>query len=137
MLRPRAPFARYARRRAGYSRAVGEKTAEKIARNNSLFRDANNDIEAAAAGFGIAPGRWTPFICECSDPQCMQIVRVTLDEYRHVRSDPRWFVHAIGHETEVEGAVRPVEEHDRFVIVEKIGEAGSIAAELAGERTET
>jgi hypothetical protein len=116
---------------------MGDEGAEKIARNNSLFRDANEDIEAAAAEFGIEAGRWTPFICECSDPRCMQIVRVTLAEYRHVRSDPRWFVHAVGHETEVKGVVRPVEEHDRFTIVEKIGEAGSIAAELAAEPKET
>jgi hypothetical protein len=113
-----------------------ETSAEKIARNNSLFREANDDIEAAATKFGIAPDRWTPFICECSDPKCVQIVRLTLEEYRRVRTEPTWFVHVPDHETVVEGAVRPVEQHERYTIVEKIGAAGSLAAELAGERNE-
>lgn len=110
---------------------------EKIARNNSMFRDANEDIEAAAGDFGLTPDLMSPFICECSDTRCMQIVRLTIEEYRRVRSEPRWFVHAVGHETEIEGAVRPVEEHERYTIVEKIGEAGSHAEQLASEPSET
>jgi hypothetical protein len=111
--------------------------AEKIARNNAVFRDANDQIAAAADDFGLAPDLWSPFLCECSDPTCMKIVRLTLDEYRHARSKPRWFVHAVDHEILVEGAVRPVERHDRYTLVEKIGEAGALAAELAAEPKET
>jgi hypothetical protein len=111
-------------------------TAEKIARNNSVFRAANDDIEAAAIEVGLPPEDWTPFICECSDAHCVQIVRLTLERYRHVRSNPRWFVHAIGHETEIGGAVRPLEHHDDYTIVEKIGLAGDRAAELASEGKE-
>jgi hypothetical protein len=32
---------------------MGDATAEKIARNNSTFRDANNGIEAAAIDHGL------------------------------------------------------------------------------------
>lgn len=116
---------------------MGDAGAEKIARNNSVFREANDQIEAAAADVGLTPDGTSPFICECSDPRCLQIIRLTLEQYRDVRRDPRRFVHAPGHETHVDGVVRPLEHHDGFTIVEKIGEAGSRAAELASEGTET
>lgn len=115
---------------------MDDASAEKIARNNSVFRDANDGIEGAATDLGLPSEDLTPFICECSDARCVQIIRLTLGQYRHVRSDPRWFVHAIGHETEIDGAVRPLEHHENYTIVEKIGKAGDIAAELASERRE-
>ena len=107
--------------------------AEKIARNNAVFRDANDGIERAATTVGLPPEDWTPFICECSDPRCVKIIRLSLDQYRYVRSNPRWFVHALDHETSVDGAVRPLEHHGEYTIVEKIGAAGDLAAELAAE----
>lgn len=113
-----------------------EERAAKIARNNAVFRQANDDLAAAAGEFGLLPESCSPFICECSDPRCVKIVRLTLDEYRHVRGNPRWFVHAPGHETTVDGLVRTVEEREEYTIIEKIGPAGDLAAELASERTE-
>jgi hypothetical protein len=104
--------------------------AEKIARNNSVFRDANEEIAAAAFEFGLSAETTSPFFCECSDPRCLRIVRVTLEDYRHVRSDARRFLHAPDHEIEVDRAVRLVEERDGYTIVEKIGEAGDRAAKL-------
>ena len=113
-----------------------EISAEKIARNDSTFRDANDQIEEAARNFGLPSDNWSPFLCECSDPRCVKVIRLTLDDYRHVRGNPRWFVHADGHEIDVDGAVRPVEHRDGYTVVEKIGEAGDKAAELASERRE-
>jgi hypothetical protein len=110
---------------------MGDAAAEKIARNNSAFRDANDGIDTIAYREGLADGRPVPFICECSDPRCTVIISLTLPEYRRVRRNPRWFAHADGHETDVPGVVQPVERHDRYVIVEKIGAAGEIAARLA------
>lgn len=106
-------------------------TSEKIARNNSVFREANEEIEAAAAAHELGRERLVPFICECSDGRCTKIVRLTLSEYAHVRRDPRWFVHAVGHEVSVEGVVATREQHERYVLVEKIGHAGEVAAQLA------
>ena len=108
-------------------------TPEKIARNNSIFRDANDQIDAAAEAHRLDRDRPAPFICECSDSRCMKIVRLTLEEYEHVRSDPRRFVHALGHEEEVPGSVTTLEKHDRFVVVEKTGHAGDVAARLGKE----
>jgi hypothetical protein len=104
--------------------------AEKIARNNSAFREANERIASAAVGHGLAERGPLPFLCECSDPRCTTIIHLTLDEYRRVRSNPRWFAHAAAHEVAVAGAVAPVEEHDRYTLVEKIGQAGVAAVRL-------
>ena len=39
----------------------------------------------AAERIGI-PGR-LPFICECADRACMEIIRLSIDEYEEVRAD--------------------------------------------------
>ncbi|HWJ33180.1 MAG TPA: hypothetical protein VNR59_12660 [Gaiellaceae bacterium] len=113
---------------------MDDAAAEKIARNNVTFRDANDDIDAAASDYGFGDGRWVPFICECSDERCMRIIQLSLDEYRRARSNARWFLHAPGHEEVVPGAVRRLEDTPRFVLVEKIGYAGEIAGALGDER---
>jgi hypothetical protein len=110
---------------------VEDAAAEKIARNNAVFRDANDEIDAAAADHGLVDGRPVPFICECSDVRCTQIILLTLREYSRVRSNPRWFAHAPGHEESVPGVVQLVDRTERFLLVEKIGRAGRLAGELA------
>lgn len=111
-------------------------TAEKIARNNATFRKANDEIGAAAAQHGLDDGRLVPFLCECSDGGCTEIITLTLVEYERVRSNDRWFAHAAGHEEEVPGAVRLVEAEaaGRYRLVEKVGRAGEVASRLAAER---
>src|SRR5690242_15710701 len=107
--------------------------AEKIARNNAAFREANNRIEDAVIEQGLDPDELMPFICECSDRERVQIVRLTLDEYNHVRSNDRWFAHAVGHEEAIEGAVATVERRSRFILVAKTNHAGEVAENLASE----
>jgi hypothetical protein len=115
------------------TRGMDNASAEKIARNNAAFRSANEEIESAAFSHGIDPEEPAPFICECSDERCTQIIRLTLVEYARVRTNPRWFAHAVGHEGKVAGAVRTVEGNDRYLLVEKVGYAGEVAADLATE----
>ncbi|MGH3003791.1 MAG: hypothetical protein ACRDM1_14200 [Gaiellaceae bacterium] len=112
---------------------MDDPTAEKIAANNGRFREANQQIAAAAADYGLEDGRLVPFVCECSDPGCTELIRLELDDYRRIRGNPRWFVHARGHESSLPGAVRLVEENPRYLLVEKVGRAGQVAAELAEE----
>jgi hypothetical protein len=112
---------------------VDDTAAVKTARNNALFRDANDEIDTAAETHGLDDGRPVPFICECSDPTCMRVISLTLAEYQRVRSNPRWFAHAPGHEEAVPGVVHLVERNDRFALVEKIGRAGEVAGQLAAK----
>jgi len=110
---------------------MDDATAEKIARNNALFRQANEAIAHAATQHGLDQTQPTPFICECSDSTCTKIIRLSLDDYRRVRDNPRWFVHAPDHEVDVTGAVELLEEHETYAVVAKVGHAGRVASRLA------
>jgi hypothetical protein len=117
----------------GLSALIEDASPEKIARNNAVFRDANEAIAVAASRHGLDDGRVVPFICECSDPACTKVIRLTLSQYRSIRDNPRRFAHAKGHEAAISGSVQLVEECDDFAVVEKTGEAGDMAARLASD----
>ena len=101
---------------------------ERIARNNSTFRDANEHISAAAGAYGIESP--IPFICECADARCSEIVRLTREQYEEVRADSRHFLKIPGHQDATPGATAVVAERDGYVIVEKLGRAGEIVEAL-------
>lgn len=105
---------------------------ERIARNQATFREANERINAAAGAYDVAMR--VPFICECADPTCSEVVRLELSEYGEIRADSRRFLNVPGHQAAAQGAGVVVEERDGYVIVEKIGHAGEVA-EALDERT--
>ena len=105
---------------------------ERIAKNDAAFREANERIRAAAEEHA-ADGMRIPFICECADPTCKEIVRLWPDEYREVRSHPRRFLNAPGHQAAAMGAGTVVAERDGWVMVEKQGHAGEVAEALADD----
>lgn len=112
-----------------YAEEFEPTTAERIGRNDALFREANERIAEAAVRYG-AEGR-VPFICECAEPTCREIVRLTLDEYREVRTNPRHFMNAIGHHVAARGWAEVIAQSDRHSVVRKIGRAGDVAAAFA------
>jgi hypothetical protein len=71
-----------------------------------------------------------PFICECADPACTELVRLSLAEYEAVRADSRHFLNAPGHEVNADGYGRVVSNQDGYVVVEKLGEAAKIVEQL-------
>ena len=96
----------------------------------SLFRDVNERIRAIAHETGAQGGREVDFICECVDDLCAERVLLTVDEYERLRSQARCFAVApgAGHvEAEIE---RVVSTHERYWVVEKLGEAGRVAEQL-------
>jgi hypothetical protein len=105
-------------------------SAERIARNDSIFRKANEGIRAAARDELEQP---LPFICECADPACRDIVLMRLAEYRAIRANPRLFLKVPGHEAAAQGWGRVVERHDNYVVVEKVGIAGAVVEQLEGK----
>jgi hypothetical protein len=102
-------------------------TEERIARNQATFRDANQRIVAAAGQIGVDP-QLVPFICECAEPSCTDVLLIDLGEYAAVRRNGRRFLHAPGHDDPVS---TPVEVHQGYVVVEKTGAAGDLAEELS------
>lgn len=117
----------------GYAAAMDDASAEKVARNNVVFRAANDEIAAAAEEHGLGDGRPVPFICECSDPRCTEVISLTLAEYKRVRSNPRWFAHAGGHDSDIPDVVRLLEDHERYALAEKINHAGEVAEGLTDQ----
>ena len=103
-------------------------SAERVAQNDAAFREANEAIHETAAAWEM--DGLLPVICECADTGCSQVVRLTRPEYEDVRSNPRWFINAHGHHVNGQGWAKIVAEHPRYVLVEKIGEAGEIAEQL-------
>ena len=103
------------------------KTAERVARNDATFRKGNEAIEATATALGVEV---VPFVCECADESCTKLILLRLEEYEAIRSDPTHFLNAVGHQTAAGPYGRVVERHDRYVVVEKLGPAAEIVAEL-------
>jgi hypothetical protein len=57
------------------------------------------------------------FVCECSDPVCVEKLRLTRTEYGEVRIHPTRFFLVPGHEEDL--VDRIVETRSSFTIVEK------------------
>jgi hypothetical protein len=107
---------------------------ERIARNDAAFRRANERISAAAETYGVDIP--VPFVCECADPECSEVVRLKLEAYEEIRTDSRRFFHVPGHRDAEGTAGVVVAERDGYVIVEKTGHAAEIA-EALDERNPT
>jgi hypothetical protein len=107
-------------------------SARRVAENETRFRNANEGIEARATELGYhVREELVPFLCECGDERCTEVIRVTLVEYETVRSNPLHFLCRRGHErvAETTGAGHLVRREDRFVVVEKEGDAAAVAEE--------
>lgn len=102
--------------------------AEQVARNDAVFRAANERIERAGAELQAAEP--LPFICECAEPACRELVLLTRAEYEQVRGHSTWFAVASGHEGGSDGASRVVEDRGAYVVVEKVGKAAEVADAL-------
>ena len=70
---------------------------ERLARNETLFRSVNENIEEAAASSRL-DGHTFEFFCECSNIDCTLLLPMTVSEYERVRANPKQFVVAPGHE---------------------------------------
>lgn len=107
-------------------------TEERIATNNAQFREANEKIRDAAERHEVANG--VPFICECPDPSCTDILRLDLADYLAIRANARWFIKAPSHGPDPGPAARIVRDTGSHLVVEKVGRAGEVAEALAAEQ---
>jgi hypothetical protein len=99
---------------------------ERLAKNESFFRQVNERINDVANGF--ADGESYDFLCECADPSCTARISLRQAEYEWVRANPARFVLAPGHAApQIEHVVEREDEH---VVVEKHGIAGHVATKL-------
>jgi hypothetical protein len=83
--------------------------------NEALFRAANERLKNQLSS--LQEGGRIPFVCECSDADCMDVVDVPLATYEEVRTGPNQFMLRAGHETPAHE--RDVARHDGCIVVEK------------------
>jgi hypothetical protein len=102
-----------------------DKVQERLAANESVFREINEGIER-----GQWPGEENSpisFRCECARLGCNDLVELSVRAYESVRSNPRRFIVMPGHERlEVETVV---ERHPGYFVVEKLDQAAEQAEE--------
>jgi hypothetical protein len=99
-----------------------DRSVERATRNELIFRRANEQIEDERRQLEVE-GR-VPFLCECEEEQCRELIQLTPAEYAEARVTPRHFLLVQGHPFEMG---RIVSEHEAFMVVEKTGQAGEIA----------
>jgi hypothetical protein len=97
----------------------------RAARNQTLYREVNEKIEGLNQAFGEVLASGSGWVCECADSECTEPMELTLADYERLRAHPNRFAVLPGH---VYPAVeRVVEEHARYLVVEKLGAAGTYA----------
>jgi hypothetical protein len=95
--------------------SASESQKDRVAENEATFRRAN---EALYRRFQeLRTVDLAPFLCECGDHRCTQTIRLNLQEYEEVRSQPGRFVIVPGHE--ILDVERVVEAGERYDVVEK------------------
>jgi hypothetical protein len=92
-----------------------------------MFRAVNREIEQASADAG---DRELEVLCECGRDGCRGLIRLTVAEYDRIHAERDRFVVLPGHATAA--VERILEETDRFLVVDKIGEAEEIAENEGG-----
>jgi len=106
--------------------SLEEETQRRLGANEARFRDANEKIELAAIRLDGREHCY-PFVCECGRIECRQMLRLSISEYEHGRSNSLWFFHAPGHAITTSGMDTVVERHPGYDIAEKHGPAGEVA----------
>ena len=97
---------------------MGSPRTERSRTNNKRFRAANETIRGRAEELGADMQR-LPFLCECPDEGCVEILQLTRVEYAAVREHGDRFMTAVGHEEAELPIGQVVARHNGYVVVEK------------------
>jgi hypothetical protein len=99
---------------------------ERLARNESLFRELNEQVELVAKPLD-SDAHLFAFFCECSNIDCTLSMPMPLAVYEGVRADPTTFVVAPGHDLpEIEEVISRTADYQ---VVRKHGDAARLVAE--------
>jgi hypothetical protein len=101
-----------------------KRSIAQAAENEATFRRANERLEQKADELEMSDDR-TPYLCECEDERCTDVLLLRREEYEAVRAHPRCFFVVPGHQGDDDRLVR--EEPD-FAVIEKEGEEGELVA---------
>lgn len=99
----------------------------RMGMNEAIFREVNEQIQKLTERFDNPSGRMT-VVCECADGGCTAQFDLDVSTYERVRSDPRLFVVAPGHQfPEVEEIVDTQPEYE--VVRKREGPPAQVAEE--------
>jgi hypothetical protein len=106
------------------------KRQELVARNEARFREHNERVKSSNAAHKWVDPPVPDWSCECGWANCNEPVRVSVVDYEAVRAIPTRFLVVPS-----EGHVAPegehvVERHSAYWVVEKVGPAAALSAEL-------
>jgi hypothetical protein len=102
----------------------------RIAKNETVFRAANREIEHADEAAGGGAQQVIEVLCECGREGCSGLIALSIADYDDAHSQADRFVVLPGHQSsDIE---RIVEERPGYLVVDKFGEAEEIAEESAG-----
>jgi hypothetical protein len=105
---------------------------ERVGEIESLFRNVNEQIAAAAERFDVPTAE---FYCECHDPACGERLEVPLEDYEEVRAEPTRFLHVPHHvEKRFE---RVVARRRHYAVVQKFGRRLAAVVRRLDPRAET
>ncbi|HSK17000.1 MAG TPA: hypothetical protein VK915_12650 [Gaiellaceae bacterium] len=104
---------------------------ERVARNETLFREVNERIKQVNAP--LATAEEADFLCECGDQECTEPISLTVAEYEAVRREATHFAVSPGHVfPEIEVVVT---ETERYTVVAKVDPDAAEAAEARDPRS--
>ena len=93
---------------------MSDERERRLALNESAFRVANERMKDWPERQQEEPSLYH---CECSDLACRDRIRLTIAQYEHVRSNPRYFALIPGHE--IPDVETIVERGDGYNVVAK------------------
>jgi hypothetical protein len=104
-----------------------EEREERVGRNEALFRQVNERLKEIGDSFSLVTES-ADFVCECGTASCAEPIRLTLDAYERIRSDPELFFIVPGHE--LNGVESVVESNEAYDVVRKhVGAPAQLARE--------
>ena len=99
----------------------------RFAINEARFRDINEYVTDSIERRVPDPVQNLKVVCECALTDCREMIEISTEEYRHARSDARWFIVCPDHV--YPDAEATVERFDDYWIVQKIGVGADVARE--------
>lgn len=105
-----------------------DRSAERVARNDAIFREANERIRDTAEEQRMTAE--IPFLCECAEEGCAEIVRLSHEQYENIRRNATDFLNAPGHEVAAGPHGEVIERNHTYVVVRKKGVAAEIVEHL-------
>ncbi len=108
--------------------------AERVGRNEALFREVNEQVEALNRTFAVAVEDSFEIVCECAELTCLERLAVPVGTYERIRGDALLFFVKPGHEVgDVEDVV---ERAPAYTVVRKRAEEAQRVAEETDPRAE-